>query len=146
MNNCYFVSLLLLLLCLGVILISVNLIALFMLFFYGYTIFQNIFYRGLIFFQQLGRKNKIELKFDNNIHGLDFLRTGFLFFLYSCCYYYNSCCHHHCHCHYHCYHDCFCHYHYYHCHYYNYDCYCHYHYYDCYFYRHYYDYYCRHHQ
>jgi len=56
--------------------ILVNLIALLIFLYYGYALFQNIFQKGLIFFQQLSRRNKVELKFDDNIHRLSSFRSG----------------------------------------------------------------------
>ena len=60
----------------GIILILVNLVAFLMVLFYGYALFQNIFKKGAIFFQQLGSRKQIELKFDENIHRLDSIRTS----------------------------------------------------------------------
>jgi len=41
----------------------------------GNTLLQRIFNKGIIFYQQLSRRNEVELTFDDNMHRLDSTRS-----------------------------------------------------------------------
>jgi hypothetical protein len=56
--------------------ILVNLLALLIFFYCGYDLFRKIVNKGLIIFQQFGRRNTNEQIFDSNIHRLDSDRSG----------------------------------------------------------------------
>jgi len=53
----------------------VNLSTLLIVVYMGNTLLQRIFNKGIIFYQQLSRRNEVELTFDDNMHRLDSIRS-----------------------------------------------------------------------